>query len=588
MSKEKTKEISPEEAEQTRQSLVKSWEALILEEDPDREAVCKLAKQGIPKSIRSKIWGWLLKIDQCKAEHPTAFEDAKAGEPEARIRYVIDSDIVRTFPGDRRFHLGKELSIRLQTVLYAYAVHDKLVKYTQGMNSVAAMLVMNVESDEDVFWMLDRLCNSEFLNLARLYGPGLKLVSEIIYIFEILLRRYQPETYHRCRSVSRALKLPSGVVGYIIPKLFFPLFTSLPLPVACRIWDVMLAEGLPFLYQVCLFVLSRMNMHMVRTRSSTHDQFQKWMESVHVVPKVDKIFEDPDQVIQLASGFHPDKKELKALEQMFENEEHRKFTPQKFLVNNKSMLRVESFPSVRLLEHSEKKRSMDSPKSETGNGSPLMGNPGLKAPKSPLLSSFATHGSSFLASPDSLLPTPEAKAGFFSSKPPLKPRNPPRNSRDRKEMAAGSLGLPRPQSYAGAMNSVATTFYRPFTNNSNISSSRVRSDLNRPVNNKPKRQNNHFFRTSHSSVNTERIHNLSPSGVPRPGFGLKSVKSDSSFRKKYSTGLFALPEPIESLLPEKPPPASLDERKCAMKATGRRRSQQRMAKIKPKGSILDL
>eukprot|EP00954_Amorphochlora_amoebiformis_P030543 1394844-Amorphochlora_amoeboformis.AAC.2 len=236
------------------------WISLMRTGNRNQQGISDLAKEGIPEKIRPRIWSWLLNLDDAKAQEPTAFEDSLKKSLDEKIKYVIDTDILRTFPGDGRFRKGHKIHERLREALYAFAAYDSIFQYTQGMNYVAGLLAMHMDTAEEVFWMLNRLCFHPLLRLERLFRTGFPLLREVEYVFRHLLKRHLHTVHVEFQEISRTLKLPpSGFVGYIVPKLFFPLFTFLPLPVATRIWDVMLTAGFLFLYKVGFLVLDRVS-----------------------------------------------------------------------------------------------------------------------------------------------------------------------------------------------------------------------------------------------------------------------------------------------------------------------------------------
>mmetsp|Transcript_18986 Transcript_18986/g.46616 ORF Transcript_18986/g.46616 Transcript_18986/m.46616 type:complete len:643 (+) Transcript_18986:201-2129(+) len=462
------------------ESLSQQWEKMISggsRQSTESSVIRELALQGIPTSIRPKVWTWLMGVEAKKNIYPGAFETACKGSPDDKTRYVIDSDIVRTFPSDRRFHKGQELYERLRRVLYAYATHDGVVKYTQGMNSVAAMLVMHVECDEDVFWMLDRICYHPDLHLSRLFGPGLKLVAEITYVLDRLLYRHFSNIHRSYDAVTRAMKLPTGVIGFIVPKLFFTLFTFLPIPVVCRIWDVMLAEGMIFLYRIGLLVVNLIHNSIPANRTVSASPFHKLMDGVHRVAK-DPIFADPDKVIYRAKKLPPDEKEFVELAEKFQREEENRSKGgiRRFMVNNKSMLRVESFPSMRTFEEFDAKfrrplkNGTKPPASPPLTGEeqpqqkPLFGthtNSFSIPPYSPRADSPISGKSSSQSSPRSVrsamsFSQTQPRTGTFRRKPPMGINN--KNisrRRDSQTQQTKKPLIPRPASYTSTLHAAA-------------------------------------------------------------------------------------------------------------------------------------
>ena len=66
----------------------------------------------------------------------------------------IEKDVGRTFPGHRTFTHSADGQAQLRRVLRAYCAGRNLhTGYCQGMNFVAATLLLVMSTEEDAFWM---------------------------------------------------------------------------------------------------------------------------------------------------------------------------------------------------------------------------------------------------------------------------------------------------------------------------------------------------------------------------------------------------------------------------------------------------
>jgi hypothetical protein len=78
------------------------------------------------------------------------------GEAAGRsVEEAIDLDMRRTFPEHPR--LDATFLSRMRRVLLAYARRSPEVSYCQGMNFVAAAVLLFVEDEEEAFWLLSFL-----------------------------------------------------------------------------------------------------------------------------------------------------------------------------------------------------------------------------------------------------------------------------------------------------------------------------------------------------------------------------------------------------------------------------------------------
>mmetsp|Transcript_8893 Transcript_8893/g.13278 ORF Transcript_8893/g.13278 Transcript_8893/m.13278 type:complete len:591 (+) Transcript_8893:2-1774(+) len=324
------------------------WENLLLHGAKDNLQLAVLARKGIPDDIRSEIWRWLLEVEAEKKLNEGAYERSLKKGLNEELKHVIDYDVLRTFPADGRFRKGNKLHETLRNILHAFAAYDPNIGYTQSMNYVAGLLVMQMDTAEDAFWMLERLCHHPKFQLSRLFTPDFPLLQEIVFVFEHLVRRHLKDLHKRFKKLEEVVDMPQSVLSMLVPKLVFPLFTScLPLPLATRIWDALLTEGLIFIYKMGLFVFSRIDRWRRNgwNRERNNDEMLDIMRDLR---GVDSIFSKPDKVIAEAHRMPPDVKELSQLINLFKKEGiQRKWSG--FSVQNARMVRVESFPSVRNL-----------------------------------------------------------------------------------------------------------------------------------------------------------------------------------------------------------------------------------------------
>ena len=66
----------------------------------------------------------------------------------------------------------------LFNILMAYANYDRQIGYVQGLNYIAAMLLMHVQDEEKVFWCLLYLLNRK--NWRTIYMEEMPKLMELI------------------------------------------------------------------------------------------------------------------------------------------------------------------------------------------------------------------------------------------------------------------------------------------------------------------------------------------------------------------------------------------------------------------------
>jgi len=129
----------------------------------------------------------------------------------------------------------------LYNVLKAYANYDKQVGYCQGMGFIAGLFLMYL-SEEESFWMLDRVMRSDKFMMHGLYAIGLPLLQQYFYQFDQLL-------FSVCPRLHEHLEMNGITPSLYSTQWFLTVFAyNMPFELVLRIWDIFLYEGpkIPF------------------------------------------------------------------------------------------------------------------------------------------------------------------------------------------------------------------------------------------------------------------------------------------------------------------------------------------------------
>ncbi|RMD43594.1 hypothetical protein DV735_g1504, partial [Chaetothyriales sp. CBS 134920] len=204
-----------------------------------------LVLMGIPVALRPKIWA------ECSGATarriPGYYEDLVAksqreGEIDADVVSQIDADIRRTLTDNVFFHSPQPGVKRLREVLLAYSKHNEEIGYCQGMNLIAASLILICATPEDCFWLLVAVIDTI---LPSGYFSGSLLTARAD---QIVLREYVSE-------LLPALSAKLDQLGVELGAITFHWFLSLYASVLTggealyRIWDIILtlhsSEELP-------------------------------------------------------------------------------------------------------------------------------------------------------------------------------------------------------------------------------------------------------------------------------------------------------------------------------------------------------
>ncbi|CAN4096211.1 unnamed protein product [Withania somnifera] len=209
----------------------------------------KLIRKGIPPVLRPKVWLSLSGAAKKKSTAPYSYY-------QDLTKAVQDKDLPRTFPGHAWLDTA-EGHAALRRVLVAYSYHDSDVGYCQGLNYVAALLLLVMKTEEDAFWMIAVLLENV-------------LVSDFAHL--------------------EALEFD---VSLVCTEWFLCLFAkSLPSETTLCVWDVLLNEGANLLFHVALAIF-KMNEEELLTVNHVGDV-------IHIIQRCAHQLFDPDDLLTVA------------------------------------------------------------------------------------------------------------------------------------------------------------------------------------------------------------------------------------------------------------------------------------------------
>lgn len=111
-----------------------------------------LIAAGIPIAFRREVW--MERTGANSLVEPHKFRSLLSeADLEQYIRNEIDADVDRTLGNNVYFRNGIGKT-KLTDVLVAYAAYNPTIGYSQGLNIIAANLLLMLPSAEDAFWVL--------------------------------------------------------------------------------------------------------------------------------------------------------------------------------------------------------------------------------------------------------------------------------------------------------------------------------------------------------------------------------------------------------------------------------------------------
>ncbi|KAL4640066.1 TBC1 domain family member 12-like [Arapaima gigas] len=224
--------------------------------------------QGLPPSIRGKVWSLAIgnelnithelyeiflsrakerwrSFSETGLENDVEDSAASLADRESSLD-LIKLDISRTFPSLFIFQKGGPYHDLLHSVLGAYTCYRPDVGYVQGMSFIAAVLILNLE-EADAFIafanLLNKPCQMAFFRVDH------DLMLKYFAAFEVFFEENLPRLFSHFKSSNLTPDL------YLIDWIFTLYSKSLPLDLACRVWDVFCRDGEEYLFRTGLGIL---------------------------------------------------------------------------------------------------------------------------------------------------------------------------------------------------------------------------------------------------------------------------------------------------------------------------------------------
>ncbi|XP_032408676.1 TBC1 domain family member 12-like isoform X4 [Xiphophorus hellerii] len=225
--------------------------------------------QGLPPGVRGRVWSlaignelnitaelYEIFLSRAKEKWRSYSETSSVNDNESdggasladreSSLDLIKLDISRTFPSLFIFQKGGPYHDLLHSVLGAYTCYRPDIGYVQGMSFIAAVLILNLEEAEAFITfanLLNKPCQMAFFRVDH------ELMLKYFTAFEIFFEENLPRLFSHFQTNSLTPDL------YLIDWIFTLYSKSLPLDVACRVWDVFCRDGEESLFRTGLGIL---------------------------------------------------------------------------------------------------------------------------------------------------------------------------------------------------------------------------------------------------------------------------------------------------------------------------------------------
>ncbi|XP_074237521.1 ecotropic viral integration site 5 protein homolog isoform X2 [Saimiri boliviensis] len=275
--------------------IVNEWEDVRKKKE---KQVKELVRKGIPHHFRAIVWQLL-----CSAQSmPIKDQYSDLLKMTSPCEKLIRRDIARTYPEHNFFKekdsLGQEV---LFNVMKAYSLVDREVGYCQGSAFIVGLLLMQMP-EEEAFCVFVKLMQD--YRLRELFKPSMAELGLCMYQFECMIQEHLPELFVHFQSQSFHTSMYAS-------SWFLTIFlTTFPLPIATRIFDIFMSEGLEIVFRVGLALLQMNQAELMQLdMEGMLQHFQK------VIPhQFDGV---PDKLIQAAYQVKYNSKKMRKLEKEY-------------------------------------------------------------------------------------------------------------------------------------------------------------------------------------------------------------------------------------------------------------------------------
>ncbi|XP_058394505.1 ecotropic viral integration site 5 protein homolog isoform X2 [Diceros bicornis minor] len=275
--------------------IVNEWEDVRKKKE---KQVKELVRKGIPHHFRAIVWQLL-----CSAQSmPIKDQYSELLKMTSPCEKLIRRDIARTYPEHNFFKekdsLGQEV---LFNVMKAYSLVDREVGYCQGSAFIVGLLLMQMP-EEEAFCVFVKLMQD--YRLRELFKPSMAELGLCMYQFECMIQEHLPELFAHFQSQSFHTSMYAS-------SWFLTIFlTTFPLPIATRIFDIFMSEGLEIVFRVGLALLQMNQAELMQLdMEGMLQHFQK------VIPH--QFDGGPDKLIQAAYQVKYNSKKMKKLEKEY-------------------------------------------------------------------------------------------------------------------------------------------------------------------------------------------------------------------------------------------------------------------------------
>ncbi|XP_055016657.1 TBC1 domain family member 2A-like isoform X2 [Boleophthalmus pectinirostris] len=208
-----------------------------------------LIRTGIPSHFRPQVWNWIIRTRTQRDQDPLQYQqvcEQMESTPQSRPwSRQIDLDLPRTLCTNHNFSSPSSPALQqLRRILLAFSWENPSIGYCQGLNRIAGLLLLVLESEEDTFWGLKAVV--ENIMPPDYFTPSLVASQADQLVLKDFLSEKLP------RLSSHVDKCGVDVSSATFTWFLVVFVEVLPSHILLPLWDTFLYEGSKVLFRFCL------------------------------------------------------------------------------------------------------------------------------------------------------------------------------------------------------------------------------------------------------------------------------------------------------------------------------------------------
>ncbi|KAM4621972.1 TBC1 domain family member 2A isoform 2-T2 [Polymixia lowei] len=208
-----------------------------------------LLRAGVPREYRQQVWRWVVRARtrSIRERHPQRYEqlcEKSRTSPHPASRQ-IQLDLHRTLTTNQHFSSPSSPALQqLQRVLLAFSWQNPAIGYCQGLNRLAAIALLVLQSEDDAFWCLVAVV--EAIMPQDYYTKNLSASQAD----QRVLKGFMAEKLPRLTAHFEEHNIDVSLITF---NWFLVVFVeSLPSDILLRVWDAFLYEGTKVIFRYAL------------------------------------------------------------------------------------------------------------------------------------------------------------------------------------------------------------------------------------------------------------------------------------------------------------------------------------------------